>query len=45
MSNHAIGVIEGKQKNYGEAQSAESRSDFIHKMKVCLGMVTYDCQG
>ncbi|OOP56216.1 MAG: four helix bundle protein [Candidatus Brocadia carolinensis] len=22
--------------NYGEAQSAESRSDFIHKMKVCL---------
>ena len=21
---------------YGEAQSAESRSDFIHKMKVCL---------
>ena len=22
--------------NYGEAQSAESRSDFIHKVKVCL---------
>jgi four helix bundle protein len=22
--------------NYGEAQSAESRSDFIHKMKLCL---------
>jgi four helix bundle protein len=22
--------------NYGEAQSAESYSDFIHKMKVCL---------
>ncbi len=22
--------------NYGEAQSAESRKDFIHKMKVCL---------
>jgi four helix bundle protein len=22
--------------NYGEAQSAESRLDFIHKMKVCL---------
>jgi four helix bundle protein len=21
--------------NYGEAQSAESREDFIHKMKVC----------
>ena len=22
--------------NYGEAQSAESRKDFLHKMKVCL---------
>jgi four helix bundle protein len=22
--------------NYGEAQSAESKSDFIHKMKICL---------
>jgi four helix bundle protein len=22
--------------NYGEAQSAESRNDFLHKMKVCL---------
>lgn len=22
--------------NYGEAQSAESRSDFVHKMKICL---------
>ena len=22
--------------NYGEAQAAESREDFIHKMKVCL---------
>jgi four helix bundle protein len=22
--------------NYGEAQGAESRSDFMHKMKVCL---------
>ena len=22
--------------NYGEAQAAESRNDFIHKMKVCL---------
>jgi four helix bundle protein len=22
--------------NYGEAQSAESRKDFIHKLKVCL---------
>ncbi|MBL7798173.1 MAG: four helix bundle protein [Saprospiraceae bacterium] len=22
--------------NYGEAQAAESRDDFVHKMKVCL---------
>lgn len=22
--------------NYGEAQAAESRDDFIHKMKICL---------
>ncbi len=22
--------------NYGEAQSAESKKDFIHKMKICL---------
>ncbi len=22
--------------NYGEAQAAESRSDFLHKMKICL---------
>ena len=22
--------------NYGEAQSAESRRDFVHKMKICL---------
>lgn len=22
--------------NYGEAQSAESRKDFIHKMRICL---------
>jgi len=22
--------------NYGEAQSAESRKDFVHKMKICL---------
>ena len=22
--------------NYGEAQAAESRNDFVHKMKICL---------
>ncbi len=31
--------------NYGEAQAAESRNDFIHKMKVCLKELreTYNC--
>ena len=31
--------------NYGEAQAAESRNDFIHKMKVCFKELreTYNC--
>ncbi|MEZ5386281.1 MAG: four helix bundle protein [Prosthecobacter sp.] len=29
--------------NYGEAQSAESRSDFVHKMKVCLKELRETC--
>lgn len=31
--------------NYGEARSAESRSDFLHKMNVCLKELreTYNC--
>ena len=31
--------------NYGEAQAAESRNDFIHKMKVCLKELreTHNC--
>jgi len=31
--------------NYGEAQAAESRNDFIHKMKVCLKELreTFNC--
>jgi four helix bundle protein len=31
--------------HYGEAQGAESRSDFVHKMKVCLKELreTYNC--
>lgn len=31
--------------NYGEAKSAESKNDFIHKMKVCLKELreTYNC--
>ena len=38
--NHIAGQLvrcgTSPASNYGEAQSAESRSDFIHKMKVCL---------
>ena len=26
----------GAALNYGEAQSAESKRDFVHKMKICL---------
>ena len=31
--------------NYGEAKSAESKNDFIHKMKVCLKELreSYNC--
>ena len=31
--------------NYGEAQAAESRDDFVHKMKICLKELreTYVC--
>jgi len=38
--NHLAGQIvrsgSSPALNYGEAQSAESRKDFIHKMKICL---------
>ncbi len=38
--NHISGQIircgTSPASNYGEAQSAESRVDFIHKMKICL---------
>jgi four helix bundle protein len=38
--NHIAGQIircgTSAAPNYGEAQSAESRHDFIHKMRVCL---------
>ncbi len=38
--NHIAGQLvrcgTSPASNYGETQSAESRSDFIHKMKVCL---------
>ena len=40
VGNHIAGQLirsgASPAPNYGEAQSAESRSDFIHKMKVCL---------
>lgn len=40
VGNHVAGQLlrsgTSPAFNYGEAQSAESRSDFIHKMKVCL---------
>ena len=38
--NHIAGQIvrcgTAPAANYGEAQSAESRIDFVHKMKICL---------
>jgi four helix bundle protein len=40
IGNHIAGQLirsgTSPASNYGEAQSAESRTDFIHKMKVCL---------
>ena len=40
VGNHIAGQLircgTSPAPNYDEAQSAESRSDFIHKMKICL---------
>ncbi len=40
IGNHIAGQLircgTSPAPNYGEAQSAESRSDFIHKIKICL---------
>lgn len=40
VGNHIAGQLircgTSPAPNYGEAQSAESRADFIHEMKVCL---------
>ncbi len=40
VGNHITGQIirsgTSPAPNYGEAQSAESRADFIHKMSICL---------
>lgn len=40
VGKHAAGQLircgTAPAPNYGEAQSAESRKDFVHKMKLCL---------
>ena len=40
VGNHIAGQLircgTSPAPNYGEAQSAESRSDLVHKMKICL---------
>jgi four helix bundle protein len=40
VGNHIAGQLircgTSSAPNYGETQSAESRADFIHKMKICL---------
>jgi four helix bundle protein len=40
VGNHITGQLircgTAPAPNYGEAQGAESRSDFIHKMRICL---------
>jgi four helix bundle protein len=40
VGNHIAGQIvrsgTSPAPNYGEAQSGESRSDFVHKMQVCI---------
>jgi four helix bundle protein len=36
IANQLIRCGTSPAPNYGEAQSAESRKDFIHKIKICL---------
>ena len=36
VTNQLLRSCTSAAPNYGEAQSAESRKDFIHKMKICL---------
>jgi len=36
ITDHTVRSGASSAFHYGEAQSAESRNDFIHKMKVCL---------
>ena len=35
-SNQLLRCSTATAPNYGEAQSAESRRDFVHKIKICL---------
>lgn len=48
FGNHVGGQIircgTSPAPNYGEAQSAESRSDFIHKMKIVIKELRETCQ-
>ncbi|NOT38734.1 MAG: four helix bundle protein [Saprospiraceae bacterium] len=45
LGNQIIRSATSPALNYGEAQAAESREDFIHKMKICLKELreTYVC--
>jgi len=36
LTKQLIRSVTSSALNYGEAQSAESKKDFIHKMKICL---------
>lgn len=36
IANQLVRCGTSPAPNYGEAQSAESRQDFIHKVKICL---------
>ena len=36
IANQLIRAATSAASNYGEAQSAESRRDFVHKLKLCL---------
>ena len=36
LTKQLIRSVSSAALNYGEAQSAESKRDFLHKMKICL---------
>ncbi|MEM7185128.1 MAG: four helix bundle protein, partial [Bacteroidota bacterium] len=36
LTKQLVRSVTSAALNYGEAQSAESRRDFVHKMKICL---------